>query len=157
MARTIKPPTPLPEDLGARGPSMFLADSIDMGHAPPWQRQVERALDDLPELTLLNPRRDDWDPSWNQSAQHPELRAQITWELDALETASQILMYLAPGSRSPVSLLELGLFARDGRMVVCCPEGFWRRANVQIVCERYGVELFKELEATLAWLRAQLA
>jgi hypothetical protein len=41
-------------------------------------------------------------------------------------------MYLAPGTQSPVSLLELGLCARSGKLKVGCPEGFWRRGNVKV-------------------------
>jgi hypothetical protein len=43
-------------------------------------------------------------------------------------------------------LLELGLFARSGKMVVCCPEGFWRRGNVQIVCQSFEIQLVETLE-----------
>jgi hypothetical protein len=43
-------------------------------------------------------------------------------------------------------LLELGLFARSGKMVVCCPGGYWRRGNVQIVCKRFGILLVDTLE-----------
>jgi hypothetical protein len=31
-------------------------------------------------------------------------------------------------------------------MVVCCPEGFYRRGNVQIICDRFGVELVDSME-----------
>jgi hypothetical protein len=43
-------------------------------------------------------------------------------------------------------LLELGLYAPSGKMVVCCPEGFYRRGNVQIVCDRFGIELVDTME-----------
>lgn len=29
--------------------------------------------------------------------------------------------------------------------MVCCPDGFWRRGNVQVVCARYGVKLVEAL------------
>jgi hypothetical protein len=38
------------------------------------------------------------------------------------------------------------LFARSGKLLVCCPEGFWRKGNVEIVCARYGVPLVGELD-----------
>jgi hypothetical protein len=50
MALVVKPPAPLPSDAGM--PSVFLAGSIDMGAAADWQRQVERALHDLPVVVL---------------------------------------------------------------------------------------------------------
>ena len=55
MARILKPPTPLV--LADRERSVFLAGSIDMGRAEPWQATIEQAFADTP-ITILNPRRD---------------------------------------------------------------------------------------------------
>src|SRR4051812_47281298 len=110
--RVLKPPAPLPRPLGPR--SVFLAGTIDMGAGEAWQAEAERALADLDGL-LLNPRRDAWDSSWAQRFENPEFRGQVEWELEGLEGAAVIAMYLAPGSQSPISLLELGLAARSGR------------------------------------------
>ena len=124
MARVLKPPTELALADGDR--SVFLASSIAMGRAEPWQAAIEQALRDLP-ITILNPHRDSWDASWEQSIDHAEFRGQVEWELQAQERASMIAMYFAPTEPSPITLLELGLFARSGKLVVCCPTGFWRR------------------------------
>ena len=37
--------------------------------------------------------------------------------------------------------MELGLFAgrMPGKLIVYCPEGFWRKGNVDITCKYYGV------------------
>ncbi|MEM2159444.1 MAG: nucleoside 2-deoxyribosyltransferase domain-containing protein [Candidatus Nitrosotenuis sp.] len=40
-----------------------------------------------------------------------EFRAQVEWELAGLERADLILMYLQLDTLSPISPLELGLFA----------------------------------------------
>ena len=133
MAEIIKPPSPIPD-----GFSVFLAGSIESGSAGNWQTFVEQELSGI-DIVILNPRRDNWDSSWLQDKSNPKFREQVEWELSALETATIIAMYFEPGTKSPVSLLELGLFAHSGKMVVCCPEGFWRKANVDIVCEKYGV------------------
>jgi hypothetical protein len=152
MARVIKPPAPL-VDTGAA--SIFLAGSIEMGAAEDWQRQVERALGDLP-VVVLNPRRDEWDASWVQSIGNSQFREQVEWELEAQERASVIGMYFAPATKAPVTMLELGLFARSGKLVVCCPEGFWRKGNVEVVCARYGVPLVGELTEFVRLLRERL-
>jgi hypothetical protein len=149
MARVIKPPVCLPLDLGAG--SVFLAGSIEMGAATNWQRQVEVALDGL-SVVILNPRRDAWDAGWVQSIGNPEFREQVEWELEAQERADVIAMYFDPATRAPVTLLELGLFARSGKLVVCCPDGFWRKGNVEIVCARYGVPLVAEFEEFVSLL-----
>ena len=133
MAKIIKPPFPL-----QKGFSVFLAGSIEMGSAEDWQTFLEDELSGT-DLLIFNPRRDHWDASWLQKDNNPYFREQVEWELHALETADIIAMYFAPNTKSPVSLLELGLFARSGKLVVCCPDGFWRKGNIDIVCERYGV------------------
>ncbi len=153
MARSIKPPAPLPQD-GAI-PSVFLAGSIEMGSAEDWQTQVECALSDL-DVLILNPRRDEWDASWEQSITNPLFREQVEWELTGLETASVVAMYFAPATKAPVTLLELGLCARAGRLVVCCPAGYWRRGNVEVVCRRYGVPLLASLAELTAEVRKRL-
>lgn len=133
MATVIKPPAP-PQD----GCSVFLAGSIEMGVAEPWQEAIERALAGY-DIVIFNPRRDDWDASWVQNRDNPQFHEQVRWELDALEKASVIVFCFDPATKSPVSLLELGLFARTGKAIVHCPAGFWRKGNVDIVCEKYGV------------------
>lgn len=153
MAQIVKPPAPLPPE----GPpsSVFLAGSIEMGSAEDWQTQVERALSDL-DVLILNPRRDAWDASWVQSIDNPVFREQVEWELAGLERASVVAMYFAPGTKAPVTLLELGLCARSGRLVVCAPEGYWRRGNVEVVCRRYGVPLLANLAELVAEVRKRL-
>src|SRR5262249_15078179 len=120
MARVLKPPAPL--SLVERKPSVFLAGSIQMGGAEDWQTQVERALADL-DVVILNPRRDEWDASWVQSISNPQFRGQVEWELEAQERAGVVAMYFAPATKAPITLLELGLFARSGKAIVCCPDG----------------------------------
>ena len=153
MGRVLKPPAPL--DLAADESSVFLAGSIEMGRAEPWQTAVEAALADLP-VAVLNPRRDEWDASWEQSIANPRFRGQVEWELDGLERAAVVAMYFAPGTQSPITLLELGLFVRSGRLIVCCPPGFWRRGNIEVVCARHGVPLLAELSELVQTVRGRL-
>ena len=131
---------------------VFLAGTIEMGKAEQWQRQVVDAMADVDNLVILNPRRDNWDSSWEQRAANAQFFEQVSWELDMLDAADIIVMYLAPETMSPISLLELGLHAKSGKLKVCCPEGFWRRANIEVVCQRHGIPLFDDLEELLASL-----
>jgi hypothetical protein len=137
-------------------PSVFLAGSIEMGQAPNWQTLLERELAGL-DVVILNPRRDQWDASWVQSIHNPQFREQVEWELTAQERASLIAMYFDPATRAPITLLELGLFARSGKILVCCPEEYWRRGNVEVVCARYGVPLLSGLPDLVAAVRRRLA
>ena len=153
MSMILKPPAPLVFDRTL--PSVFLAGSIEMGKADDWQLELEDGLRDTPAV-VLNPRRDDWDASWKQSMSDPNLRAQVEWELDAQEAATCIAMYFEPKTKAPITLLELGLFARTGKVIVCCPEGYWRKGNVDIVCARYGVPQVSNLAELLSSIRDRL-
>ena len=127
------------------GKSIFLAGSIEMGVAENWQNKVERLLSKT-DVVIFNPRRDDWDSTWIQSIDNPQFLEQVVWELTAMEKANVIAMYFDPSTKSPISLLELGLFARSNKMIVCCPDGFWRKGNVDIVCAKYGVSQVETLD-----------
>ena len=147
MAKIIKAPELLQE-----GFSVFLAGSIEMGTAEQWQIYVETELSAM-DIVIFNPRRDDWDASWSQSITNPQFCEQVEWELAALEKADVIALYFAPATRSPISLLELGLFGRTGKVVVCCPSGFERKGNVDIVCARYGIRQVASLSELVSCIR----
>ncbi|MHA7058095.1 nucleoside 2-deoxyribosyltransferase domain-containing protein [Aquimarina sp. M1] len=135
--------------------SVFLAGSIEVGVAEKWQDKVVKEL--LEEnITLLNPRRASWDASWNQEITNPIFNKQVNWELDALEKADLIIMYFDTNTKSPITLLELGLFARSGKLIVCCPDGFWRKGNVDVVCERYGVKQVNSLKELINEVKEKL-
>lgn len=136
-------------------PRLFLGGSIAGGDAPDWQAELIAAVDDL-DVVVLNPRRADWNPAWRPEADEPEFRRQVEWELSALEAADVIVMYFAPGTQSPISLLELGLHARSGKMIVLAPEGFWRKGNVDITAETYGVRQVEDMDALVAEARRAL-
>ena len=149
--KVINPPQPIGELAGF---SVFLAGSIEMGAADEWQRKIIEKMGALEkngqEFTILNPRRPDWDSSWRQEMTNPQFREQVLWELKAQEEASVIAMYLDPTTKSPISLMELGLFAESGRLIVCCPEGFYRKGNVDIVCQMYRVPEFEDIDSLIA-------
>jgi len=147
----LKPPT----DLKCIRPSsfvVFLAGSIEMGTAEDWQSKVEKVLNDE-EIVLLNPRRGEWNNSWKSNIKNTKFREQVTWELDGLERADLIIMYFSPQTKSPISLLELGLFAHQNKLVVCCPKGFWRKGNVDMVCERYKIKQVSNFKKLISYVK----
>ena len=136
-------------------PSVFLAGSIEMGKAIDWQALITNSLADMP-VTVFNPRRSDWDSSWTQDIENAQFKEQVDWEMDHLNKADVIALFLQPGTMSPISLLELGLHASDGKLVVCCPTGFWRRGNVQIVCSRFSIPMVETREELIDEVKARL-
>lgn len=153
LEKSIKPPNPIYESYNG-GVKMFLAGSIEMGKAENWQDKVEETLALSNVLfTSFNPRREEWDSSWEQNYSNANFYQQVNWELNALDKSDIIFMYFDPNTKSPISLLELGLYAETGKMIVTCPDGFWRKGNVQIVCEKYNIPLFNTLDESLKYLR----
>lgn len=134
---------------------MFLAGSIEMGTAVNWQANLVAALGQR-DLTILNPRREDWDSTWRQSIDEPQFRQQVEWELDGLERADLVAMWFVPDTKAPITLLELGLTARADKLVVGCPDGFWRKGNIEVVCDRFGIPLATEWSAFVAVVCAKL-
>jgi hypothetical protein len=65
-------------------------------------------------------------------------------------------MYFVPSSQSPITLLEFGLYARSGKLRVAAPEGYWRKGNLDITGDRYGVPRYDDLQALLAAVRTEL-
>lgn len=119
---------------------VFLAGSIEMDKAVNWQAELGNELVKIPKLTILNPRRIVWDNSWEQKVDNPVFREQVDWELDGIEASDTIIFYFDPNTKSPITLLELGMVCQmiklEKRMIVCCPEGFYRKGNVDIVIDR---------------------
>lgn len=139
-ARIIKAPSPL---TNLTTPTLFLSGSIS---APPtWQDTLTTSVSHLP-VTILNPLRPDWDSSWKEELSSPQYVEQVNWELDGLEKADVVAVYFGPEAKAPITLMELGLVAKEKKAVVCCPVGYWKRGNVQIVCGRLGIKVVDTLE-----------
>jgi hypothetical protein len=116
-----------------------------MGKAIQWQTHMATFLRHLP-ITVCNPRRGNWDPNITPKAKDEAFKHQVEWELAALEAASVICFFFDKNTMSPVTMLELGLWAHSGKVVVCCDEEFWKGGNVHIVCKRYGIPCVTRFE-----------
>jgi hypothetical protein len=145
MIKVLQPPAAV-ESINSFVLALFLAGSIEMGTAEDWQKKLIYDLQQL-DVVAFNPRRDDWDPTWEQTIANDNFRAQVIWELDALDRADLVVFYFDPNTTSPITLMELGMQAEqqqyqaDKAVIVCCPDGYFRKGNVDIVCKRYGIQL----------------
>ena len=149
MAIEIQAPNEIPNV--KTNTKIFLGGSIEMGKAIDWQRElIERLKDEM--ITFLNPRRSDWDSSWTQEITNPQFKEQVEWELNGLDVADIIVMFFDPNTKSPISLLELGLHASSEKMVVICPEGFWRKGNVDIVCEKHNIKQVLNIDELVEYI-----
>lgn len=71
-----------------------------------------------------------------------------------LEKADIIVYCFDPKGQAPITLLELGLHVKSGKpIIVCCPKGYWRKGNVDIVCEKYGITLCETMDDMIEHLK----
>lgn len=128
-------------NLGAK--SVFLAGTIDNGDSLNWQDKVIIELINLgvKNLEVFNPRREHWDPNPTKE----EIEKQITWEQNHLDMANLIVLVLLDESKSPISFLELGLYAKSKKLIVFCTPNFYRWDNVKLTCKKYNIELIQDL------------
>lgn len=135
----------------------FLAGTIDMGQSEDWQSEAVNSIEELyPNNIILNPRRTDWDSSWEQKIDNPQFAEQVNWELQGLEDADIIIFNFLKDSKSPISFLELGLCSDYSGIYVCCPEGFYRKGNIDIVCQRYGIPVYENMDELIKSLNESL-
>lgn len=138
----IKPPKQLP--LSDNRLKIFLAGTIDMGYSEDWQSNIEKELSEE-NIIIFNPRRDFWNQNWKDDITDPNFNEQVNWELDALEKSDIIIFYFAPNSKSPISLLEFGLFVKESKYILICDEGYYKKGNLDIVCKRNNIQKYKSL------------
>lgn len=125
--------------------SLFLAGTIDMGNSHDWQAEASVVLDPYFEV-ICNPRRKDWDSSWDQNPETGPFKTQVDWELNHLTLCSHVLFHFASGSKSPITLMELGLRAgansfmgNSQTLVVSCDAQYERYGNVKVLCDRFNI------------------
>lgn len=134
--------------------SVFLAGSIEGGDAEEWQKQVVGMLKDS-NVNVFNPRRVDWDATWVQSIQHPQFKQQVEWELEHIQKADIVFFYFSPTTKAPITLLEFGLIAGQSpkKCIVMCPEGYWKKGNVDIVCQQFDIKQVDTFEQAVKLIR----
>lgn len=141
-----------PQPYDGPGPVLFLAGGIS--NCPDWQAEAAALLRDVPELTVLNPRREAFDLA------DPAVAAeQIGWEHAHLHRADVVLFWFAPGgSVQPITLYELGVHATRGvPLAVGADPAYPRRLDVevQLSLARPGLRVHSTLDATVAEAKEQ--
>lgn len=123
--------------------NIFLAGSIEMGKAKPWQKDI---IDRLTaqygdkDINVFNPRRETW-----TALEQTNLQNQIIWELSHIEQSEIVFFFLDEQTISPISLLELGLCLGGiqkvdlASVIVVGEEGYFRQTNVETTTvQRYA-------------------
>ncbi|KAL8285820.1 hypothetical protein RB597_002750 [Gaeumannomyces tritici] len=174
MAQVIKAPGREPIDDAQK--VVYLAGMTSPPDAD-WRDELADALSHLRHVTIADPFRPDWDAEWEEEMSPKSFTDHVRWELDMQERADVLVIHfggrldaasfegrtnggaaLGELPKTPVSLLELGLRAGSGRRcMVVCNDGYWRRGNVLLVCERYGIPVFPSIGKLSKVLEEELA
>ncbi|HOZ53211.1 MAG TPA: nucleoside 2-deoxyribosyltransferase domain-containing protein [bacterium] len=136
-------------------PIIFLAGSIEMGQAEKWQDKIIEELKNY-NLTILNPRRKKWNTKESSTIKDKEFKEQVEWEFKGLSLSDTIILNFDPKSKSPISLLELGLFASHKKIICCCPKEFWRYGNVEFICKKFKIPLYTNIKKMISDLKLKI-
>ncbi|KAL8372284.1 hypothetical protein RB595_001868 [Gaeumannomyces hyphopodioides] len=174
MAQVVKAPSC--EPIACDQTVVFLAGVTSPPDAD-WRIEIIDALSHLRHVTIADPLRPDWDATWVEDPSFAPFADQVRWELELQERADVLVVHfggrldaasfegrldggaaLGELPKAPISLLELGLRAGSGRRcMVVCNDGYWKRGNVLLVCERYGIEVFPSIGKLSKALEAELS
>lgn len=142
--QVIKPPTDLWEIHDSEGFSLFAGGSIEQGAAEMWQDRLAVDLQNI-NGSIYNPRRDDWDSTLEQRISNPQFLGQLEWEYLAMELATKLFFYFDPNTKSPITIGEVYMLAPTvdpSDMTVVCPDGFWRKGNIEFICHKFDIPVF---------------
>ncbi len=124
---------------------VFLAGSIDLDLAGDWRKKVIEEMED--SMHFFDPIRIDHD-----KLDDLKMKKHIEWELDALSLSDKILLNFSPNSKSPISLVELGLYVQSSKLIVVCPDQFYQRRYVEVLCDKYNTPFFDGLDKAIEYL-----
>jgi nucleoside 2-deoxyribosyltransferase len=147
--------TPSDKQCFSKGQSVFLAGTTDSDLSGGWQSKVENELSNL-DVTILNPKLNTWFRPDQQSVQNEAFKSQVDWELTGLENADIVVLCLLEASDSSTTLIEFGLTARTGKLIVYCEEYFWRFGNIEVTCHRYDIPMAKSLDELIVLTKEKL-
>ena len=147
----LKPPAPLPAVAPFK--SVFLSGSMDLRESVPWR---SRFADELEGFLIFDPTQIDFDDTWGTRFADQRFRGLVEWEVRAMLLSNLVAVNFCEHLQSPITLFELGLMATRGpdrRVAVHCPERFWKKGRVEIVCAMFGIYQAASLEDLIEWTR----
>lgn len=119
---------------------IFLAGSIDLNLKNNWRRKV---------VETIGNKFDFFDPTITNHDQlnDVQMKTHIEWELNALELSDIILLNFLPESKSPISLVELGMYVKTTKLIVVCPDNFYQSRYIKTLCVSYNTPHFVDLKS----------
>lgn len=138
---------------------VFLGGSIDpnLENQSAWHNEMIRLFESIEseeDVTLLNPRRDAWNPDTKISVDDVNFRNQRVWEVDSLENCSFSVFYMDPTAYCDSTMLRLGIvLGRCENVFVLCSKDHRNRADLEVYARLYKsmtlVDTMQELKTKL--------
>lgn len=101
---------------------IFMAGGIT--GCPDWRRTVVNELREVPNLVLVNPRRDGWDLTKSSEEQ-------IQWEFYHLHNSDYTYFWFPKEGKCAITLFELGQALGEKRNIrIGVEPGYWRELDV---------------------------
>ncbi|WP_055447706.1 nucleoside 2-deoxyribosyltransferase domain-containing protein [Lacinutrix mariniflava] len=145
MIYTSKNILPLKEE---RKKYYFLAGSMDFNESNSWRQKIMQEMKHLVHF-LDATRIEHNDFSDSQMKEH------IEWELDALIISDKIILNFKEDSKSPISILELGMYVKSSKLVVVCPNKFYQRRYINVLCNKYNTPFFDSFDEAIEYLKKE--
>ncbi|TYA78616.1 nucleoside 2-deoxyribosyltransferase domain-containing protein [Seonamhaeicola marinus] len=121
---------------------VFLAGSIDLNLDGNWREQVINLIGD--KVHFIDPTI-----SGHDAMNDLQMESHINWELDMLDLADKVFLNFLEESKSPISLVELGMYTRTSKLIVVCPNAFYKSRYIKTLCKKYKIPLFTTLDAAV--------
>lgn len=116
--------------------SIFLGGTASDTGEPDWRDTLNKGLADQ-AVAIFDPKRDDWDSTWREDFSDTRWADQIQWELDMQDTADIIVVLFHGVTAAPISLAEMGMAARTGKLIACALDGYCKKGYVEAVCRKF--------------------
>lgn len=145
MIYTSKNILPLKEE---RKKYYFLAGSMDFNESNSWRQKIMQEMKHL--VHFLDPTRIE-----HNDFSDSQMKEHIEWELDALNISDKIILNFKEDSKSPISLLELGMYVKSSKLVVVCPSKFYQRRYINVLCNKYNTPFFDSFDEAIEYLKKE--
>lgn len=114
-----------------------------------WQSKFTNELDSL-RVDVFSPRY----PS-SHTVTPPD--GLFEWEIDHMSIANVIAFNFIPDEDCSSALIALGMYAKTDRIIVCCPDGFFKKGDIDALCNREDIPQVDSLDLLIKWTIARIS
>lgn len=127
---------------------IFLAGSIDKNHKTDWRINAINYF--WEKYRIYDPRITN-----HSELTDNEMKNHVEWELNALSSANRIILNFLSDAKSPISLLELGMYVRSKKLIVVCPKTFYKYQYVKTLCNIYNTPCFNKISDAIQLIQTK--